>query len=299
MKILVGNNGLAEPGGSETYTYAVCKELKSRGFEVHAIGKLGPGTISKKLNEIGVPTFFNTINGNYDLILLSHSSSIGLAKNTKGFKVQTCHGVYPKLEQPVPGMDAYVSISEEVQEHLLNKGFKSIIIRNGVDCDRFKPVKKLNNNIKNVVSLAHSDPANVIIKKACDELGLNLIENNKFKCWRWDMENVINQGDVVISLGRGAYESMACGRNVIIFDKRRYVNLPAIGDGIITKENVNDFLKNNCSGRFSMKEFSYKTLVDELKKYDSKYGDQLRDYALNHLNIKQQVDKYLKLKDIK
>ena len=211
--------------------------------------------------------------------------------------MQTCHGVYPKLEQPVFGMDAYVSISEEVQNHLTKKGYKSTIIRNGVDCERFKPINKLNNNIKNVLSLAHSDPANVIIKKACDELNLNFIENNKFKCWRWDMENVINQSDIVISLGRGVYESMSCGRNVIIFDKRSYTNLPAIGDGIVTKDNVDKFLKNNCSGRFSMKEFNHTTLVKELKKYLPKYGEDLREYVLKNLNIKLQVDKYLNLKN--
>lgn len=296
MKILVGNNGLGLPGGSETYTYALIKELVKRGHYVTAVGKEGPGLISKKLEELGVDCFFTPITGNYDLILLSHSSSIGLVKNATGFKVQTCHGIYPALEQPVAGMDAYVSISEEVYVHLKSLGYDSTIIRNGVDCDRYKPNVPINDKLKTVLSLAHSDPANEIIKEACKLANVNLIINNKFKEWKWEVDEIINKADLVISLGRGVYEAMASGRNVIIFDQRHYTKMPAIGDGIITKHNVNDYLENNCSGRYTKKVFNAQLLAEEMLKYNQQHGTDLREYALNSLNIEKQVDKYLKLK---
>jgi hypothetical protein len=296
MKILVGNNGLGLPGGSETYTYALIKELVKRGYSVTAVGKEGPGLISKKLEELGVECFFKPVDGNYDLILLSHSSSIGLVKNAKGFKVQTCHGIYPTLEQPVAGMDAYVSISEEVYMHLKSLGYESTIIRNGVDCDRYKPIVPINDKLKTVLSLAQSDSANEIVKEACQIANVNLIINNKFKEWKWEVDEIINKADLVISLGRGAYESMAAGRNVLIFDQRHYARMPAIGDGIITKDNVNDYLKNNCSGRYTKKVFNSQLLAEEMLKYNQQNGKDLREYALSNLNIEKQVDKYLKLK---
>lgn len=295
MKILVGNNGLGLPGGSETYTYALIKELVKRGHDVTAVGKEGPGLISKKLGELGVECFFEPVSGTYDLILLSHSSSIGLVKNAVGFKVQTCHGIYPALEQPVAGMDAYVSISEEVHRHLKSRGFDSTIIPNGVDCDRYKPTTPINDTLKTVVSLAQSDPANEIIKEACKIANVDLIINNKFKEWKWEVDEIINKSDLVISLGRGAYEAMASGRNVVIFDQRHYTNMPAIGDGIITKDNVDDYLKNNCSGRYTKKVFNAQILAEEILKYNKQHGNDLREYALENLNIEKQVDKYLKL----
>jgi glycosyltransferase involved in cell wall biosynthesis len=295
MKILVGNNGLGPPGGSETYTYALCKELKRQGHTVHAVGKIGPGKVSDRLEKIGIPCYFKPISGNYDLILLSHSSSIELAKDTKGFKIQTCHGVYPALEQPINGMDAYVSISEEVKEHLNNLGYNSTVIHNGIDCLRYRPINPINKTLKTVLSLAHSDSANEIIKRACDIAGVKLIIHNKFRNFSWEMDEIINNADLVISLGRGAYESMASGRNVIIFDHRGYTKMPAIGDGMITKNNAIDYLHNNCSGRFTKKEFNADLLAKEMLKYDYNNGKELREYALNHLNIELQVQKYLNL----
>lgn len=296
MRILVGNNGLGLPGGSETYTYALIKELVKRGHQVTAVGKEGPGLISKKLGELGVKCFFEPVSGTYDLILLSHSSSIDLVKNVIGFKVQTCHGIYPALEQPVPRMDAYVSISQEVYLHLKSLGYYSTIIPNGVDCDRYKPTTPINEKLTTVLSLAHSEPANQIIREACKIANVNLIINNKFKEWKWEVDEIINQSDLVISLGRGAYEAMASGRNVIIFDQRNYTNMPAIGDGIITKDNVDDYLKNNCSGRYTKRVFDSQILAEELLKYNPQHGKDLREYALENLNIEKQVDKYLRLK---
>jgi glycosyltransferase involved in cell wall biosynthesis len=295
MRILVGNNGLGLPGGSETYTYALIKELVKRGHDVTAVGKDGPGLISRKLEELGVECFFTPVWGNYDLILLSHSSSIHLAKDAIGFKVQTCHGIYPSLEQPVPGIDAYVSISEEVYNHLKSKGFDSTIIPNGIDCDRYKPKTPINDKLKTVLSLAHSEPANEIIKQACKIANVNLIINNKFKEWKWEVDEIINKSDLVISLGRGAYEAMATGRNVVIFDQRNYTNMPAVGDGIITKDNVDDYLKNNCSGRYTKRVFDAQILAEEILKYNPQHGKDLREYALENLNIEKQVDKYLNL----
>lgn len=295
MKILVGNNGLGLPGGSETYTYALIEELVKKGHNVTAVGQHGPGLISKKLEELGVSCFFKPISGKYDLILLSHSSSINLAKDAIGFKVQTCHGIYPALEQPVTGMNAYVAISEEVHTHLKTLGYESTVIRNGINCNRYKPIKPINEKLRTVLSLAHSDAANNIITQACKIANVNLIINNKFKAWKWEVDEIINNADLVISLGRGAYESMAAGRNVIIFDHRGYMKSPAIGDGIITRNNVTHYLQNNCSGRYSKKPFNADTLSKEILKYDKQHGQDLRDYALKHLNIEKQADLYLQL----
>lgn len=296
MKILVGNNSFGLPGGSETYSFALIHQLVRMGHIVEALaGNPKPGKVSAHLKKIGVNVHFQPINKTYDLVCASHSTSLAKMQNVTGFKVQTCHGIFPKVEQPVPGCDAYVAISKEVQDHLQTKNIESTCIKNGVDCQRYRPIRPITDKLQTVLSLAHSEPANQIIRQACKIAGVKLIENNKFKTWRWDMENIINEVDLVISLGRGAYESMACGRNVVIFDKRGYTKMPAIGDGIITVDNVETFLANNCSGRATQQEFDEHKLAEELHKYDPEHGHQLREYALQNLNIVHQAQKYLDL----
>lgn len=294
MRILVGNNAFANPGGSETYTFAIVEELVKRGHNVECIGKR-TGMVSKKLNDLGILVYTSPVKREYDLALLSHSTSIHLARNIKAFKIQTCHGVYPVLEQPVPGMHAYVSISEEVQKHLKIKGFKSILIRNGVNCNRFKPVKKINRNLKTILSLSHSEDVNRMIRTVSWKIGSKFIIHNKYNTPIWDVEKVINEADLVVTLGRGAYEAMSCGRNILIFDKRTYASNKSIGDGIVNGVNISAYMRNNCSGRYSNREFNETDLIVELSMYNRSKGKELRKFALENFNIEKQVDKYLNL----
>lgn len=294
MNILVGNNALANLGGSETYAYTLVEELVRRGHTVSCIGKKG-GIVSDELRKLNVRVYFKPISETFDLMLLSHTTSIAMTKACKGFKMQTCHGIFPLLEQPVSGMDAYVSISKEVKEHLQKKGINSTIIWNGVNCERYKSVTPINSKLQTALSLTHSKVANALLRDACHLLEIDLIIHDKYKNPIWDVENEINNADLVVSLGRGAYEAMACGRNVVIFDNRTYAGMQPFGDGILTKVNAPHYLQNNCSGRFSNKMFDVAKLYVELKKYKRSNGKDLRRFALENLNIVKQVDKYLEL----
>ncbi len=125
-------------------------------------------------------------------------------------------------------------------------------------------------------------------------VGCELITLNKFKERKWNVEDIINESDLVISLGRGAYESMACGRNLVIFDRRNYME-SSIGDGFVTIDNIGLYIKNNCSGRFSNTEYDFELLANEIMKYNIRHGDDLKEYSLLELNIDTQSEKYLKI----
>lgn len=300
MRILVGNNRLENPGGSETYTYAIVKELVDRGHDVVCIAKGKNGMVSRKINELGVDVRFKPIDGKFDLALLSHSTSIKLAEKVKAFKVQTCHGIFPLLEQPVQGMDKYVAITEEVGDHLVKfvEPIRFVLIRNGVDCNRFYCKKEVNTDLRVVLSLVHNDMVNFMIQSVCKELGLRCIVKNKYIKPIWDIETLINLADVVVTLGRGAYEAMACERNVYVLDQRSYVtteNKP-IGDGMVTTENFHLFKTKNFTGRFSNKIITHKILKEDLSnKYNKEHGKELREKIFKDYNIKHQVSKYLSL----
>lgn len=285
MKILVTNHWLKKLGGSETFTYTLIGELVRQGNEVDLFTNV-PGKVSKRIEkDFGVT---QRLQERYDLILANHHTTVNEVFRL-GRTVQTCHGVIPRLEQPSNNADVRVGISEEIADHIASKH----IIWNGIDCKRFAPLKPLNDRPKRLLSLVHSDKANILISKACVELGILFVEVNKYKRQFWDMEEVINNCDIVVSLGRGAYEAMACGRPVVVFDARPYQD--SYADGYVDKGNIMELMKNNCSGRRYKKVFGVNELKKEILKYNKADGEFLRQFALEHLNIEKQVKKYLEL----
>ena len=124
------------PGGSETACYSLAAELIRLGHEVdYFTGERG--LVSGKMDELGCKLW---INNHYDLAICSHiQAESSTWHNLRIDKViRICHGTTPKLEQPQPGADAYVAISEEVQAHLKGLGYESTVIRNGIDYERFQ-----------------------------------------------------------------------------------------------------------------------------------------------------------------
>ncbi len=286
ISILVATNHLECVGGTETYTYAILKELSKRDYNVEYF-TFRKGFFSEKIeNELGINFMSKK---KYDLILTNHVSCVNHLYK-KGFTIQTCHSIFSEIENPSLFADAYVSISHEVQQHLLNKGCASKVIYNGIDTDRFTPQNELNDTLTTVLSLSHSSEFNACLEKVCSKLNLELICFNKFANPIFEIEEAINKADVVFALGRSAYESMACGRPVIVFDKRSYFQ--PLGDGYVANRLVSS-LKNNCSGRFFKIEVTEENLINELKKYDKKDGKIFRDFALENLKISDTVDKYL------
>lgn len=295
MRILVTNNTFSFTGGSETYAYAVIRELVSRGHDVDAF-TTGPCTmIAGEIAKLGVKIYFKVVpDKEYDLIIGSHTSTFKHLEHFKCKKIQTCHGIYPDLEQPYPGVQ-HVAISKEVQHHLTYKGYESTLIHNGVNCDRFAPRVPIRKDLTKVLSLSHDQGVNSMLDEACKKLGVDFEWHNKYINPMFNIEDKIQEADLVVTLGRGAYESMAAGRNVLIFDKRGYSGLPAIGDGLLTMSNIEKSLEHNCSGRATKKEFTVDDIVNELRKYHKDNGKMMREYALKNFNIEHQIDKYLSI----
>lgn len=289
MNILVANHKLSTISGSETFTYTLIEELIRRKHNVEYF-TFHKGVTSERIeNDLNVK-FMNR--SKYDLILANHNTCIKEVYNM-GFTIQTCHGIFPKLEQPSIFADGYVSISNEIQNYLSGLGYNSILIKNGINLNRFKPTKNLNQNIKKILSLCHSDLANDLIQDSIDSNGLDieLIIFNKYKNPIWNIENYLNEADLVIGIGRSLYDAIACGRPVICFDARNDY-MDSFGDGYLV-ENIYGSINFNCSGRFSKKVFDKNDIFQEILKYKSTDGFFLRKFAENELSIENSVDLYL------
>ena len=288
MRILLGTHYLAKTGGTESYTFALAMELKRLGHEVEHFAIIRGG-VSLMLEEKGVP--FMT-SDHYDLILANHTTVVEQLW-PKGFIVQTCHGNIAELEQPSPYADAYVAVSEEVREHLRSKGYRAAaVIANGIDCNRFCQKKPVSPTLQTVLSLCQSDVANDFIRRCCQQEGIRFLQSNKFTDNVWSIEELINESDLVVGLGRSAYDAMACGRCVLVYDYREYMG-EFLGDGMLTPESIQKSMLCNCSGRSNRLKYNEETFIKELQKYSPELGAWGREFALEHLNIEKAVEAYL------
>lgn len=271
MKILLSNNMIGGNTGSETWVTTMNKEIEKLG---HNVTLYTPNT--------------NILDMKFDLAIINHNSCLKQLTYLPCKKIFTSHGILPSLEQPIQGADYYVSVSEEVQEHLKDLGFNSIVIRNGIDTELYKSTKPTNKKLTNVLFSSHYQGSALnIIKQACKELDLNLTIIGKGN----EVSNpidYINEADLVIGLGRTAYEAMSCERNVIIYDYNG-------ADGFVTPETIKDYRKNNCSGRYRKKFLNVEELKELFKLYDSELGSKLREYIIDNNNIKKTVQQYLSI----
>ena len=287
MKILLATHYLEQTGGTETYTYALAMELKRLGHTVEHFAVVR-GAVSAMLEEEGVPWMQAD---HYDLVLANHTTAV---KETfrRGYTIQTCHGVIPELEQPSPFADAHVAVSEEVKAHLKEFGFASIVIHNGINCERFCPKKPVSPTLSTVLSLCQSETANDFIRGCCEKMGVKFLKCNKYTDNVWNIEDVICQADLVVGLGRSAYDAMACGRCVLVYDFRDYMN-EYLGDGLLTPDSIGRAMTHNCSGRSSRLKYDEQSFIREMQKYTPMLAAWSREYALEHLNIQNAAGKYL------
>ena len=295
MKILVSNNTFSFTGGSETYAYCLIHTIKKHGYDVDGFTTGPCSMVADEIKKLGVQIHTSQLPTGFDVALSSHLSTTKYTLQVADKVIQTCHGIYPELEQPDNNVQYLVGISKEVQTHITNLGKESTLIHNGVDCDRFIPIKPINKKLKKVLSLAHDQGVNKLLQDACNKAGIEFEWHNKYINPIFDIESKIQHADLIVTLGRGAYEAMACGKLVFVLDNRGYSGQGMVGDGILTPDTIDKSLENNCSGRAFKRTFNIDSVVQEFEKYDSNLVEYFREYALKNFNMDIQLEKYLSL----
>lgn len=294
MKILITTYHLKNFEGTETYTYTLAVFLKKFGHEI-CVYSPHIGFMADKLISCGVKVVSDlkyVKNEKFDIIHAQHNYTA----------VQTCvyfpkvpmvfnvHGVLPKLEQRPwlnIGIDKYIAVSEEVRDYLLLNNIdnnKINLIRNFVDIERFISKKDIGEKLTNILIISNriTEEKLKIITKVCEELKINFSIIGKKSEPVWEVEDYINKSDLIISLGRGILEAMACSRAVLVYDYNG-------GDGIVVNDNYREIRKNNFSGRRFKKDFVIDSLLKELGKYNVEMGEINRKIIEKHHNASKNV----------
>ncbi len=287
QRILLTNNHLVQPGGSETWTLTVAAELVRRGHDVVVYApEKGPFA-----DAFPCPVL-TEVRGRFDVGLVNHNTCIPAARRACGRVIMNCHGTFPPLEQPVPGADRYVAISEEVRAHVQSLGYDAALIRNPIDCGLFAPRRPIRDKLHTIFSLCQGDLANELLAAVCENRGweLRAVDNEHRGL---GLEADMNEADVVVGLGRSAMEGLACGRAVLILDSRAYT--PYAMDGLVTSDNAQALLECNLSGRRFAREATLESVSAELDSYRPELGSFGREFALANFEVGRQVDAYLDL----
>ncbi len=282
MKILITTHQLRHREGSELFTIDLACKLQQRGHQIFIYSPL-LGPVAQEL-----PTQNITISDNltkfasekFDLIHAQHRTTAILARSlfSQTPIVMMIHGLLPLLEQP-PSIDLdiaqYLVVSEETSAHLSKKyninQDKIQIVRNFIDNTKFISRVPTNSQLRNILVVSNRFTAKeqALVQSACQQLNLNYQHIGLPDHPVINVVDYINQADLVITLGRGALEAMACQRNVIVFDIHG-------GDGFVDEESFFEIRKNNFSGRRYAKQYTVEDLISELKKYDPALGPKLR-----------------------
>ena len=279
MRILIAINlGFSPPfghgraGGSETHSLELANQFSLMGHEVDLIDSR---------RKIAIPD-------RYDVVFSSHTSILSKLVHLSCPIVHTCHGVLPSLEQPVPGAHHYVSVSEEVQAHLSTLGYKSEIIRQPIDCAKFRCIEPARENPERILFFSrYQRGTEKIVEKAFGDRDLSIWAGH---VPHDEIPALLNRHDVVIGLGRSALEAMACERNVVVFDYNG-------GDGFVTPDSVAEIRRNNFSGRRYSLDYSADDLRREVdENYTVENAQQLRKrYVLQAHHARSIAEDYLKI----
>jgi len=260
-------SGKTAGGGSSRFMKCVADTLESMGHSV--ISTSDPASYADQ---------------RFDLIIGSHQRQFNdISKNTSP-KVWISHGIIPD-EILLPGADHYISVSGEVREKNKNNGIDSETILQPIAIGkRIRP----NDTLANILIIRRPeyntphDPFTFLSK----------IYNVKISDPNIPIESQIEWADLCITVGRGALESMAQGKPVIIADNRDYNG--AIGDGYVTSDNIAEIAKCNFSGRRYRIPITNKWLKSELDKYNADDSETLYQYIRKNHDAHMIVNKYLR-----
>jgi|GEM_PF-1301035 len=297
MKILLTNHHLLDFTGSEIFTFTIADFLKKRGHEVIVYSKYVDRMLPS-FQSIKVPVVQDLalIKGEkFDIAHVHHNiNAIEVRYHFRELPIVfLSHGILPFLEQP-PYIDLNISkflaVSEEVKQNLVKNGVKENdikIYRNIVDSQKFCPINRIRSKPEKALILSNRIDANRgnVIREACNRLNIQckFIGSRFGEIEQALLPHYINDADIVFSLGRGAIETMLHGRVPIIFD---YFD----GDGMVTPENIKEIMKCNFSGRRYRINYTVDGLVNEIEKYRSEYGNNLREIALEYFAAENQID---------
>lgn len=261
MKIIMTIWALDIWAGSQTWFWTVCRSLREMGHEVD-IWSPKPGSVSDSLGGI------TDGKGRYDLAITSHIETLGWVRREcqAAQIVHILHGPTDGREQPVDGADVYMAVSPEVARRSAGLGYRTELVAQPIDLDHFRCDTEPRDTLRNVGLMTHHRSAIDVVSAACERLAVRFEHIGGTRAVP-DVRKWVESQDIVVTVGRGALEVAAIGRQVVIFDHRKYGE--AQGDGLLTPAIYERSARCNFSGRGIGLVRTVDDVAHQLERYDA------------------------------
>lgn len=286
MRIVVGNNTLAGPGGTETYTTTVAGHLQRLGHTVwiHA-SEQGALADAARRDGLRVPERAADLPGEADavvandaiaavqladrypaapLVLIGHSDTMDFALPPRlpGL-LSGVVALYDRVERRLRGMDLEVPITRLAQP---------------VDVELFRPLRSLPERAASVLVLGNyvTGARLHMIERACARAGLAMTHVG-VHAGHQTLDPVVTlcEHDIVLGKARVVLEAMAAGRAVYSLDHNG-------GDGWVTAASYPLLAPDNFGGQSTDLVIDEDRLVADLGAYEPGMGIVCRDLAIRH-----------------
>ena len=231
LRILITNNTLAKPAGTELSVLDYATSLQKRGHQVAAYSA-HLGEIAQRLREGGVlvvddlealPLRPQVIHGHHEwetTIAALHFGDVPV--------ISFCRGPYYWAEAPclAPNVVLWAAVDEACRDRLVNKHgvpeSKVELVLNGIDLERFKPRTTPLTQVRRVLVFSnYASEQNYVpaVRAACEKIGAELtVIGSAVGNIHPRPQEILGDYDVVLAKGKAALEALAVGCAVIVCD---------------------------------------------------------------------------------
>lgn len=283
MRVLLTNWHYSMMGGAQTWVYTVVKALREIG---HAplVWSDGLGILAEKTSVFGRCSTDLDDLAPWDVVWGSHQITGRVPPRAP--RCQIVHAIQNQdQEAPVPGLDAYFAVSEEVAAFLDDRGVPCEgVIPQPIDTERFRCRRPVRPWPPRVLYFGNYQRWVPVAAAACRRLGAPFAVcggPTDHDGRRWDVEHALNDADLVIGQTRCVLEAMACERNAIVCSGWD----PALGyglDGFVMPDDYAALARTNFTGNVRGDMPTAAALADEIRKYDPSLGPSLRARVVAH-----------------
>jgi len=295
VRVLLALNSLGI-GGTETYVFTVAEQLDRLAHEP-VIYSPEPGRGVEIARERGLTVIgAEKLGAEFDVALVQDAAVAyevaELCPGVPSVFVAHSESFDPQSPPQLPGtVQVQVAMNDRVERRLraFDAGGEIVRLRQPIDTERFKSPWPLPEKPERALLLSNNPVTDrlAMLEEACQEAGLELIRAGGAGRQTDDPREALAAADVVIGLGRGILEAMACGRAAFVYDWSG-------GEGWVTPDSYPAIEADGFAGRGDAI-FDAPALARVLGEYDRSMGPVNRDLVVVHHRANDHVQQLVEI----
>jgi len=289
MRVVLANNGFAEPGGTEVYLLTVAENFQRLGHDVSIYAReIGPFSEHARDRGVKVCGVLDELPASCDALLTQDAIvAYELADRYPGARhvFRVCSDVFslsvpPQLDGIV---DTFLALSDRYVRLACACAVTARLLRLHVpiDIDRLTPLGPISPHPRRAVMLGNYPDRHELVREVWGRQGVEVTVVGGSQ-QRYDVAAAVADADIVVAKARAALDAMACGRAVYIFDMFG-------GDGWVTPDRYVALEADNFAGLATDRVIDATELARDLAEYDSRMGMANRDLVVQHHSARDHV----------